>query len=249
MDSDVALRARAWRRGWHAAICDVLVPWEHGTVMRATRYPSYWDLNAVRVEDDPGMTVDELIAFSDEALAGLAHGRIDFELVGAAEPLRAEFESRGWKALRLLWMRHEAPPPPGPEIAVEVVPYDAVDGLRAAWHREDFPGQDPTSFIAEAREVAMVRDAQVLAVREGGVPIAFAQLERAGSTAEIAQVYVDPAHRGGGRGTAMTRAAIEAAGDARDLWIIADEEDRPKELYARLGFRPAWTTMELTRLP
>ena len=46
----------------------------------------------------------------------------------------------------------------------------------------------------------------------------------------------------------MTRAAIEAAGDVRDLWIVADDEDRPKELYARLGFRPAWTAMEFTRL-
>jgi hypothetical protein len=51
------------------------------------------------------------------------------------------------------------------------------------------------------------------------------------------------------RGTAMTRAAIEAAGDARDLWIVADDEGRPKELYARLGFRPAWVTMEFLRLP
>ena len=48
---------------------------------------------------------------------------------------------------------------------------------------------------------------------------------------------------------AMTRAAIEAAGDVRDLWIVADDEDRPKELYARLGFRPAWATMEFTRRP
>jgi hypothetical protein len=47
----------------------------------------------------------------------------------------------------------------------------------------------------------------------------------------------------------MTRAAIAAAGDVHDLWIVADDEDRPKELYARLGFRPAWTTLELTRWP
>jgi hypothetical protein len=47
----------------------------------------------------------------------------------------------------------------------------------------------------------------------------------------------------------MTRAAIEAAGDVGDLWIVADDDDRPKDLYRRLGFRPAWTTMEFTRLP
>jgi GNAT superfamily N-acetyltransferase len=89
----------------------------------------------------------------------------------------------------------------------------------------------------------------VLTVREGGVPVAFAQLERVGAAAEIAQVYVHPEYRGGGRGTAMTRAAIEAAGDVRDLWIVADDDDRPKELYVRLGFRAAWTTAEVTLWP
>ena len=47
----------------------------------------------------------------------------------------------------------------------------------------------------------------------------------------------------------MTRAAIEAAGEVEDLWIVADADDRPKELYARLGFRPAWITAEFTREP
>jgi GNAT superfamily N-acetyltransferase len=233
----------------HAGICDVMEPWPHGTVVRATRYPSYYDFNVVRVEDDPRMTVEELVAFSDEALAGLAHRRIEFDMIGPADAVRAGFQSRGWEATRLLWMHHESPPPPGPDVAVERVPYDAVIELRTAWHREDYPDQDPAAYHAEAREVAMRRAVEVLAVREHGEPVAFAQLEREGSAAEITQVYVHPDHRGGGRGTAMTRAAIEAAGDVGDLWIVADDEDRPKDLYRRLGFRPAWTTMEFTRLP
>ena len=53
----------------------------------------------------------------------------------------------------------------------------------------------------------------------------------------------------GGLGTSLTKAAIDAAGDIGDLWICADDEDRPKELYSRLGFRPALTTMEFTRMP
>jgi ribosomal protein S18 acetylase RimI-like enzyme len=79
--------------------------------------------------------------------------------------------------------------------------------------------------------------------------VAFAQLQQDDAAAEITHVYVHPEHRGGGLGTALTRAAIEAAGDVRDLWIVADDEGRPKELYARLGFRPAWTVMRFLRLP
>ena len=170
--------------------------------------PEYYDFNVVRVEDDPAMGVEALVAFADEALAGLAHRRVDFDLIDAAEPLQAGFEAKGWKSLRLLWMRHEGQPPPGSDVAVEEVPYDAVHDLRVAWHREDFPDQDPAEYHAQAREVALRRDVQVLAVCEGGAPVAFAQLERDGAAAEMTQVYVHPEHRGGGRGTAMTRAAI-----------------------------------------
>jgi GNAT superfamily N-acetyltransferase len=246
----VATRARDWQRAALAAVCDVVEPWAHGTVLRATRYPSYYDLNKVRVEDEPGMSVDALVAFADGALAGLEHRRIDFEVVTAAEPRRGEFKAQGWRSMRVLFMRHEAPASGGgPDVAVEEVPYDAVHDLRVAWHGEDSGGEDAPGYHAFARDVALRRGATVLAVREHGVPVAFAQLERDGRAAEITQVFVHPDRRGGGRGTAMTRAAIEAAGDVDDLWIAADDEDRPKQLYARLGFRPAWTMMEFTRWP
>ena len=95
----------------------------------------------------------------------------------------------------------------------------------------------------------MTRGVQVIATRDGDELVGFAQLERSGAAAEITHVFVLPEHRGSGRGTAITRAAIEAAGDVDDLWIVADDEDRPKELYARLGFRPAWTSIEFVRAP
>jgi ribosomal protein S18 acetylase RimI-like enzyme len=248
-NADIEARARAWRDGAHAAVCDVIVPWAHGTIVRATRHPTYYDYNLVRVEDDPGMSVEALVDVADEALAGLEHRRFDFDVVTAADALRPGFEAIGWKTMRLVWMRHASPAPPGPDIAVREVPYDTVHELRLAWHGEEPPDQTTLTYFDHAREVAMSRDVRTLAVHDGDRPIAFAQLERAGEAAEITQVFVHPDYRGGGRGTAMTRAAIEAAGDVRDLWIAADDEDRPKDLYARLGFRPAWTAMEVTRWP
>jgi hypothetical protein len=91
-------------------------------------------------------------------------------------------------------------------VRVEHVPCEAVNDLRVAWHREDFPRQYPGPSLAQARELALRHDVQVLA-------------------------------------------AIDAAGDVRDLWIAADDEDRPKQLDTRLGFRPAWIAMEFLRLP
>jgi len=57
-DDDAAARARAWRDAAHAAVCDVLEPWSHGTVVRATSRPSYWAFNVVRVEEDPADVED-----------------------------------------------------------------------------------------------------------------------------------------------------------------------------------------------
>jgi GNAT superfamily N-acetyltransferase len=222
-------------------------PWAHGTIVRATRYPSSFGFNVVRVEEDPAISVQALVAIADTALAGLAHRRMDFELVAAAKPLRRGFEAQGWQATRLLWMRHQSTVPPGPRTAVQEVAYDAVQHLRVAWLCEDFPGQD-LAVLQAARELALRRDAQVLAVHDGGAPVAVAQLERDADAAEITYVYVDVERRGGGLGSALTRAAILAAGDVKDLWISADDENRPKNLYARLGFRPAWTVIEFLRL-
>ena len=248
LQGDAASRARAWRNAAHAALCDVVEPWAHGTVVRATRYASYFDFNVVRVETPISSGAEELAAFADEALAGLAHRRLDFDLIDDADRLRPGFEALGWTAMRLVWMRHEGAPADRPAVAVDEVPYDAVQELREAWLQEDARGEpDPVGYFAQAREVALLRGARVFAVCDRGVPVAFAQLEHDGDDAEIKQVFVHPALRGAGRGTAMTCAAIEAAGDVRDLWIVADSEDRAKDLYARLGFRPAWLSMELTQ--
>jgi ribosomal protein S18 acetylase RimI-like enzyme len=248
-DSDTARRARDWRRAGMDAACDVVEPWQHGTVWRATRYPSYYDYNVLWVEGDPGLSADELIAAADSALAGLEHRRIDFERAEAGDLVRSELEAAHWEATRLVWMLHTEPLPPGPEIQVTEVGYDAVLDLRHAWHAEDFRDLDTRDYLENARDVAMTRDVQVLAAVEADEPVGFAQVERMDAAAEVTQVYVLPERRGGGRGTAITRAAIEAAGEVEELWIVADDEGRPKQLYARLGFRAAWTSMEFLRVP
>jgi GNAT superfamily N-acetyltransferase len=146
-------------------------------------------------------------------------------------------------------MRHELAPALVSSHAVDAVDYDSVRDLRLAWHYEDFPGSEPGEFIDNQQEIAGRRSARLLAVVERGAPMGFAQLECAQDAAEISEVYVLPEHRGRGIGTSVTLGAIAAAPDVENLWILADDEDRPKELYARLGFRPIWKTMEFLRVP
>ncbi len=244
-------RARRWRWSAHEEVCDSIISWAHGTVARASRYPDYYDFNLVRVEDDPGVDPEALRRAANELLAGLAHRLICFDLIDPAERMRGDFVAHGWRATRLVWMHFEggsAPEPDGPDIAE--VSYDAVHPLRVAWHDEDYPDTPETEdFYRQAHEVATARDVQVLAAHRDRELVGFAQLERNAAGAEITQVYVKTQHRGAGVGTALTSAAIGCAGNAEDLWICADDEATAKELYARLGFRPAWTAMDFLRLP
>ena len=83
MSADQADRARDWVHSAQAAVCDVVEPWEHGTVVRATRHPTYWDYNVVRVEDDVEISADEVVRVADGGLEGLAHRRVGFEFAAA----------------------------------------------------------------------------------------------------------------------------------------------------------------------
>lgn len=224
-------------------------PWEHGVVVRAERFPRCFDLNVVRVKGDPRLSVDALIEIGEHALSDLDYRRIDFDEASVAEPLRAEFRRQGFRSTRLVLMRFEGAPVRLTDFPVVEVDYDAVRELRRVWHQEDFPGLDDSQFEAQAREVRQTLGTRTLAAHQDGEQIAYAALDVGDRGVEIGALYVLPDHRGHGIGTALTLAAIATSHSPENLWICADDEDRPKQLYTRLGFRPVITWTEFLRLP
>ncbi len=242
------MAARAWTQRARVRFCDAQ-PWEHGVVVRAARFPRYFDLNVLRVEGDPQLSVDALIDVCDHALADLDHRRIDFDEASVAEPLRPEFCRRGFRSTRLVLMRFEGAPSTPTGLSVVEVDYDAVRELRRVWHQEDFPGLDDSQFKAQAREVGLALGTRTLAAHQDGQLIAYAALDVGDREVEIGALYVLPEHRGHGVGTALTLAAIAASDRPKNLWICADDEDRPRQLYTRLGFQPVITWTEFLRPP
>ena len=77
----------------------------------------------------------------------------------------------------------------------------------------------------------------------------FTDLEVRDDAAEVTSVFVAPDHRGTGMGTSLTCAAIAAAGNPPDLWILAEESGRASGLYRRLGFQDATRLVSSTRWP
>jgi ribosomal protein S18 acetylase RimI-like enzyme len=250
-------RAIAWRHAQHAAVCDRLVPWAHGTAVFASDVPGFYAYNAVRVEGpDPGLSVEALAAASDDLLAGLAHRQLEVEDEAAGVRLRPAFGALGWDTERLVWMELTGAParPPGGAAPVEIgeVPFARTRPLREAWFTGS--GWTPTpeaarAFMAlEERVGARTGQRALLAWGPAGEPIGYVAFSHRGRTADVDQAYVDPDHRGAGVGGALITAAVAAAG-ADSTFIVADDEEEAKRLYARLGFAPVWIQHQFTRRP
>ncbi len=85
-----------WRHGYHAAVADRVEPWEHGTVVRTTDLPTFYEYNLARVEGpDPGLSAEQLAEAAEPHLEGLTHRRIEVEDADAGARLRSGFEAHG----------------------------------------------------------------------------------------------------------------------------------------------------------
>ncbi len=239
-----ATAARAWLHAQQALLCETLEPWEFGTVARSPAVPGYWDANFVRVERDPGPDADALIAAAEALQSGLSHRKLEVEDEAAGTRLRAAFDDAGWYTERLAFMCRPGPPPAGSPDVVEV-PFERTRALRVEWYTEDDLEFGPMEALARDQErLAARRPVRAFMAGEDG----FVTLVTGTGAAEIDQVYVTPQLRGSGLGRILIESALAAGG--RELaWVVADDEDRPRALYERLGFRAVWRPHAFIRLP
>jgi GNAT superfamily N-acetyltransferase len=232
-------------------VADELVPWEHGTVLRTPSCADYWDYNAVRLEGPaPGLDAADVLARVDELQAELRHRKLEIEDEATGARLRPDLLVAGWMGERLAFMRRDGPPPPG-HPQVEEVPYEATRALRIEWHSD--VARDPAEVERFARlqePIVARRSMRAFVVRRDGRPVAFSTVDAPpdADAVEVDQLYVTPPARGLGLGRMLLEAALAAGG--RDVaWIVADDEDWPKALYARAGFKAVWRQYAMLRMP
>ena len=252
-----AERAIAWRHGYHAAVCDRVEPWVHGTVVRADDVPTYYEYNLARVEGGPdrisGLDAAALAAAAEPALVDLGHRRIEVEDTEAAARLAPGFAALGWVVERLAFLHRELPGPlPGGAhgAALTVEPFEATRGLRAAWQGESIWGEE-AGFGRVEEQVAARRGTRAVIGAHEGVASGFAAFSAHGDTTEVELVFCRPERRNGGLGGALVCRALEEAhaGGARHALIEADDTGDAKRLYERLGFRTVWVRHVFTRKP
>jgi GNAT superfamily N-acetyltransferase len=215
--------------------------------------PRAYVLNTLYV--DAAVEADALVAALDDIYGdAYLHRRAFVEDVDTGARLARALSPRGWLTERDLYMALRRPRdrPPEAGLAREV---DAATHrlAEAATVREEPYGRDEDvvrqlvgmrSALADA-----VPTARFFVGRTDGVDAAVTTLYSDGVIAQVEDVATLRDYRRRGLARAAVSAAVDAAVEMghRLIFIIADEDDWPKELYGRLGFDPIGRGWSLTR--
>ena len=214
---------------------------EAGYVALAPSLPAVWSVNQVRVALPLGF--EAVVALAEEQLATTPYLHIVLEHQDAGPALEDVFRGAGWKAEREVLMQLSAEPDRKIDTSAVIdAGEDEVAEMMQRWYSEDQLRPNELEQLTEfSRRESRACGDRLLGVRSiDGALLAITKLRSAGSMAQVEDVYAAPEARGRGFARALVTRAVELAraGDHDLIFIIADDNDWPKDLYARIGFRP-----------
>ncbi len=246
-------RIVAMERWVEEATATRVEPWRFGSAIFTDDFPGRYDSNFLRVERPIGSaTPTELAAEADRLLAGLGHREVVVEDADAGTRLAAGFRELGYLVERLVYMVFRTRSPETPALAVrEVSPQLLRPTLLATNLAIDGMSQADAEMLADFRPVSAERaGTRYFAVELDGVIASYCELYLHDGAAQVEDVNTLVAFRNRGAGRAVVRGAIAAAHAAgADLvWIVADADDWPQQLYAKLGFEAIGGSWQFTKM-
>lgn len=245
--------ARAWAamrrtelRGTHERPC------RFGTVALTPALPLRHDSNFVFADSlPPDARAADLAEETERTLgaAGVAHRVVTVPDPGAGR-LADGFRELGWQVTRNLVMAQRRPPDRAADVA-RVVEVDEPtlrpvrEALTRTWGSSELAGQ-----LAEAKRL-IGGTVRFFAVVDEGEIVACTDLYLSERDGQVEDVATLEQHRGRGHASAVVaRAAEEARRAGADfVFLAADADDWPKELYRRLGFDPVGLYWKFLRTP
>ncbi|HEY7002887.1 MAG TPA: GNAT family N-acetyltransferase [Gaiellaceae bacterium] len=232
-------RAASFEEAIRDRCAERIVETTFGPALFNDTYPRVWALNTLRVERPGDATAAEIAEEAGRVQADLEHRRVILPL--GAHELEGGFRELGWEGDHFLFMVYRG----GPAERVDTGPVEEVEAIRLFDLRrtiihEWLPTDDETIAEIFAADLLVWRaaNARSFAVVEDGTVVSSAELYSDWGTAQVEEVQTLPSHRGRGHAKAtVTRAVEEAlAGGHEFIFLVADGDDWPKELYRRLGF-------------
>jgi GNAT superfamily N-acetyltransferase len=242
MKADAFARATAFLGRSLELTADTVEPLDCGWIARTPSLPMVWNLNQLRIVTP--VAASTVLARAEAHLQGLPFRHLVAEGDEIGEALEQPLRRAGYTLEREVLMVM-AGRPRRTSARAEVIEPDerTLAELERRWLAED---DRITAAVLDQVLEATSREGRALGERHFGVRdgdgrlAAMTKLRSDGSTAQVEDVYTAPESRG--RGFASTLVS-HVAGTAQDrgaelVFIIADDGDWPKHLYARLGFAP-----------
>jgi GNAT superfamily N-acetyltransferase len=201
------------------------------------------DSNYIFVER--AASADEAIAEADRILGGAGRNyrilnTFDDEL---GQRLRPQFAALGWRTRREVFMVQHRPPEKTADLSLvqEVGQADLRPGRVREILTYDWAWPELAEQILDQKLLLANRaETRFFGIEVGGEFVSWSDLYVAQGIAQVEDVATHEEHRGKGYATAVVlRAVEEGRKRGADLvFLVADDEDWPKQLYGRLGFDP-----------
>lgn len=233
-------------------------PWRLGTAFFHEQFPVKWVLNFLRLEeDDPSVSAEEVAAEADRVMggAGLTHRMLHMIDPDAARRLQPGLEALGWRSDRLLVMGLASIPPVSQAEGVQVreISQDEMYEVAKVLAARHFPQEaHHAEELARSREV-IVKAANAISL--GGIVdgriVGSCDFYDGGDIGQIEEVDTLEEFRKRGIAKAVVTTAIAMSHEkGHELtFLVADDNDWPKDFYERLGFVPVGHIYEFRRTP
>jgi ribosomal protein S18 acetylase RimI-like enzyme len=226
----------------------------HGNALFTDDLPLVWFLNQLLVDLGTRAEIEELVAEADATLgaANLAHRWVSVDDDFGVH-LAPGFSRLGWTVEKQVVMVHDGSLHAiDTSAVVETGPDEQAPFWAESWR--DQPEMASEEAIPQLVEARYPRrngfDVRYYTVRAEAGIAGWCELFSDGSTGQIENVMVLERFRGRGIGKALTAHALDASRETNDLtFLVADADDWPRHLYAKLGFEPTGDTWVFTRRP
>jgi GNAT superfamily N-acetyltransferase len=238
-------------------VADEVLDIDEGWLVRTPSLPDVWWLNHLRIrvpisyEHVKELCRRHLLSRFDQVfLEGEAGG----------DRVARKFRARGWEVdvdLHSVLVHDPdrgADRLPGGRVLIIEPGMDETLALMERWLVEEetlrLTSDGLRQLVESMRLVWGARRGVRLGVRgPGGRLLAMTHVFSDGRVAQVEDVYAVPEARGRGYGRALVARAVEVAheGGHELTFIVADDNDWPKQLYAKVGFEPVGRSWLLHR--
>lgn len=250
-------RALAFENAIRDRLAEESEPFGWGTALFCPSLPAIYDVNFLRVEKpDEKIDAESLMAEANRLMEprGLKHRKVvvDDETIGAS--LAPAFKDAGYDIHRLLFMVHRRQPERMATVDVDEVVAELHTRAKERFNREQpyFETEDAIQQMnGLATRVFEATDKRCFAAYVDGEIASVCELYSDGVTAQIEDVSTLESHRSKGLATAtVLRALHEARAWGHEMvFLVADADDWPKEMYLKLGFEGVGETYQFLRRP